>query len=277
MDNLKKYMSHDGSVSFSFVDATETVNESLSRVGCLPPAGIHLGQALLACVLVQSLYGDKQKNKLRMQWSVDGNFGNLFVDMNQQGGVRGTIANPQHFDGKLTESLGKGIFQVIREEKKSHTGLVQSKGNVVTDTLEYLHQSEQRQCAMNVWVQYDSGSDQLRVKNAWGYLVELLPMEDDLKRDMIATFWEEKFKELGNMSRWNIDPSSPITSMADITLGSFGKETSQKKFFFECTCSKERAERALVFANQNDAENHQEQAQITCEYCGQTYDVELKK
>lgn len=297
MDILKKYISHDHSVVFSFVDATDSVNESLKSVGCLPPAGIHLGQALLSCLLVQSIYGEKNKNKLSMQWSVDGNFGNLFVDINENGGIRGTIAQPHFFAGKLSETLGDGVLQVIRDsaamtqsssssssndeaqftQLSKHTGLVTSKGDVVTDTLEYLHQSEQRQCAMNVWVQFDSNSEELRLKSAWGYLVELLPMDDVLKRDMIGMFWEEKFAELGNMSKWNIDPQDPTGSMAQITLGSFGKETSSRKVFFECTCSAERAERALVFANQRDQEHHQDEAQVTCEYCGQVYDVELVK
>lgn len=305
MDILKKYISHDNSVVFSFVDATDTVNESLKRVKCLPPAGIHLGQALLSCLLVQSIYGEKHKNKLSMQWSVDGSFGNMFVDMNEKGGIRGTISNPQFFAGKINESLGQGILQVIRENSAQtsitsapssgvtkdapetsktsmaqaikQTGLVDSKGDVVSDTLGYLHQSEQRQCAMNVWVQFDTASDELRLKSAWGYLVELLPMDDTLKRDMIGMFWEEKFNELGNMSTWNIDASEPTTSMADITLGTFGKEISQKKVFFECTCSEERAERALVFANQKDQAHSQDSAEVTCEYCGQVYDIELDK
>ncbi|MCO5113903.1 MAG: Hsp33 family molecular chaperone HslO [Bdellovibrionaceae bacterium] len=282
MDILKKYMSHDNSVVFSFVDATMAVNESLKRVGCLPPAGIHLGQALLSCLLMQSIYGEKQKNKLSMQWSVDGSFGNLFVDMNDNGGIRGTITHPQFFGGKLNESLGEGVLQVIREgasvnQAHKHTGIVDSRGDVVSDTLGYLQQSEQRQCAMNVWIQFDTDSDELRLKAAWGYLVELLPMDDAFKRDMIAMFWEEKFKELGNMSKWNIDSNDPTTSMAQITLGTFGKEVSQKKVFFECTCNEERAQRALVFANQKDQDHHQDQAQVTCEYCGQVYDIELDK
>ncbi len=282
MDILKKYMSHDNSVVFSFVDATMAVNESLKRVGCLPPAGIHLGQALLSCLLMQSIYGGKQKNKLSMQWSVDGSFGNLFVDMNDNGGIRGTITHPQFFGGKLNESLGEGVLQVIREgasvnQAHKHTGIVDSRGDVVSDTLGYLQQSEQRQCAMNVWIQFDTDSDELRLKAAWGYLVELLPMDDAFKRDMIAMFWEEKFKELGNMSKWNIDSNDPTTSMAQITLGTFGKEVSQKKVFFECTCNEERAQRALVFANQKDQDHHQDQAQVTCEYCGQVYDIELDK
>lgn len=282
MDILKRYMSHDQSVVFSFVDATETVNESLKRVGCLPPAGIHLGQALLSCVLMQSIYGEKHKNKLSMQWSVDGSFGNLFVDTSDTGGVRGTVSHPQFFGGKLNESLGKGILQVIRESTNAsqvhkQTGIVDSKGDVVSDTLGYLHQSEQRHCAMNVWIQFDTDSDELRLKSAWGYLVELLPMDDVLKRDMIAIFWEEKFKELGNMSKWNIDPKDPTTSMAQITLGSFGKEVSQKQVAFECTCNEQRAERALVFANQKDQDHYQDKAQVTCEYCGQVYDIELDK
>lgn len=276
MDKLQKYISADQSVVFGFLDATQTVNESLKRVGCLPPAGIHLGQALMGCVLVRSLYGEKSKNKLRMQWSVDGGFGNLFVDTDERGAVRGTIAKPQHFAGQLKESLGQGVLQVIREEKKSHTGLVESKGSVCPDILEYLHQSEQRRCAMNLWVQYDSSSDQLQIKNAWAYVFEILPIDDALKKEMIATFWEEKFRELGNMSTWKIDPKKPLESMADITLGSFGNQTQEQKIFFECTCSKERAERALVFANDKDKDNHQDAAEITCEYCGQRYDINLK-
>lgn len=276
MDTLEKYISTDASVSFAFLDATQTVRESIKRVGCLPPAGIHLGQALMACSLIHSLYGEKHKHKLRMQWSVDGQFGNVFVDASFSGGLRGTISNPQHFSGNLTESLGQGLLQVIREDKKSHTGMVTSAGDVCTDALEYLHQSEQRQCAMNLFVEYDTQSSDLQIKKALGYLFEILPSDNPIRKDIIATFWEEKFKELGSLSEWPITSTHPIQSMVDHTLGGLSQKSSEKKVFFECTCSKERAERALAFANKKDKEHYQVQAEIVCEYCGQKYDINLK-
>jgi redox-regulated HSP33 family molecular chaperone len=277
MDQIAKYTTHDSSAQFIFVDATETVNQVLHRTGSLPPAGIHLGQALVACYLVHELSAKDDLHRTKLQWSVDGNFGNVYVDVNEHRQGRGTIYNPTAFSGDITESLGTGILQVLRDQQKTHTGIVNSNGDVCTDILEYLHQSEQRRCAMNLWINYDLKSKDLKIKSALGYFFEVFPQQDSMRSELISTFWDEKLAELGTLSKWNIDLDDPIASMAQISLDRTGKRTFEAPISFGCNCSLERAERALAFANQQDKSQDQQTAEIVCEYCSQVYNVDLRK
>ena len=277
MDIISKYMTRDSSAQFIFVDATETVSQALARTGSLPSAGIHLGQALLSCYLVHELSAKGDDHRTKLQWSVDGPFGNIYVDVNEKRQGRGVIANPKTFTGKLKESLGHGTLQVMREQKITQTGIVDAKGDVCMDLLEYLHQSEQRRCAMNLWVSYDTESADLRIKSAVGYFFEVFPNADEMRTELISHFWEEKFAELGSLSQWGINLDDPIASMAQIALDKTGVKTSETPIEFGCNCSIERAERVLAFANEHDKENTQEVAEIACEYCGQVYQVDLSK
>lgn len=275
MDQIAKYMTHDSSAQFIFVDATETVSQALARTGALPSAGIHLGQSLLACYLVHELSAKDDLHTTKLQWSVNGPFGNLYVDVNEKRQGRGVINNPTVFTGQLSESLGEGTLQVLRTQKNTHTGIVSSKGDVCTDVLEYLHQSEQRRCAMNLWVHYDTQSKDLKIKAALGYFFEVFPNKDEMRTGLIAHFWEEKLKELGSLSQWGIDFKDSIPSMAKISLDTTGVKTFQTPVEFGCNCSLERAERALVFANKQENSPEKNKAEIICEYCGQVYNVDL--
>lgn len=277
MDQVVKYMTRDSSAQFIFVDATETINQVIHRTGCLPPAGIHLGQALISCYLVHELSAKDQDHRTKLQWNVAGPFGNMYVDVNEHRQGRGTINSPTAFSGQITESLGVGILQVLRDQQKTHTGIVDSKGDVCTDVLEYLHQSEQRRCAMNLWVNYDAKSKDLKIKSALGYFFEVFPQEDTMRRELIATFWDEKLAELGTLSEWSIDFKDPVTSMAEIALEKTGVRTFEAPIVFGCNCSLERAERALTFANQQENSPQENKAEIICEYCGQVYNVDLSQ
>jgi len=270
-------MTQDKSAQFIFVDATDTVKEIIKKTECLPPAGICLGQAMLSCFLIHELTAKGEKRKTKLQWSVDGPLGNLYVDVNEDREGRGVITNPQAFSGKINESLGRGVLQVLREQGKVHTGIVATKGDVCSDILEYLHQSEQRRCAMNLWVNFDPKSKDLEVDKAVGYFFEVFPQKDPLRLELISTFWEEKLNELGSLSSWSFKEETNIKSMASVALEKTGQLTSENSLKFACSCSEERAERALVFANKQDASTDQRSAEIVCEYCGQRYDVNLNK
>lgn len=277
MDTIAKYLTHDKSAQFIFVDATETVKEIIKKTDCLPPAGIFLGQAMLSCFLIHELTSKVEMRKTKLQWSVNGPLGNLYVDVNEKREGRGVITNPQAFSGKINESLGQGVLQVIRDQGKVHTGIVATKGDVCSDVLEYLHQSEQRSCAMNLWVHFDPKSKDLEIDKAVGYFFEVFPQKDSMRSELISTFWAEKLEELGSLSSWNFKEETNIKSMASVALEQAGQTTSENLLKFGCNCSEERAERALVFANKQDASTDQRSAEIVCEYCGQRYEVNLNK
>ncbi len=277
MDTIAKYITHDSSAQFLFIDATNTISEVIQKTGVLPPAGIHLGQSILSCFLIHELSSKDFDHRTKLQWNVDGIFGNIYVDVNENRQGRGTIQNPSAFTGVLNENLGHGVFQVLRDQKKIHTGIVQSKGDVCIDSLEYLHQSEQRRCAMNLWIHYDANSKDLKLKSALGYFFEVFPHDDVMKFELISTFWEEKINEMGSLSQWDIDLKDPTASMAKIALDRTGRKTFSAPISFGCNCSMDRAKRALAFANQQENLPNESKAEIVCEYCSHIYNVDLNQ
>ena len=57
MDHIRKALSEDKNITVMAIDATQTVQESLGRLKAFPPSMVHLGQAMLAALLLQTLLG----------------------------------------------------------------------------------------------------------------------------------------------------------------------------------------------------------------------------
>jgi molecular chaperone Hsp33 len=174
--------------------------------------------------------------------------------------------------------MGPGKLMVRKNFEMSSTGVVASTGDVCTDTLGYLDQSEQRRCAMNLWVDlsWDEKNPEspVVVRSAYGYLLECLP-DTDLRRQTLKTqIWEDRLKDLGTLSKWNIDKANPVESMIHILAdGSSKKEVMTQNIRFHCNCSEERAERALALAVKETGEPQVEAEIIRCEFCGKTYEI----
>lgn len=278
MDTLKKLLLDGGSAQLVVVNATELVQTSMERAQAWPPATIHLGQGLLAALSLLSIFTKEDIGKLSLQWSSNGPFGDLYVEADPQGNVRGTIWRPQAPVQHLHASMGPGRLLVRKTFVVSSTGIVTSQGDVCTDVLNYLDQSEQRRCAMNLWVdlKWDEKNKELPVKvqAAYAYLLETLPDPDPKKQEFVAQIWESRLKELGTLSDWNLAPASAVTQIVSRIAGeSKVQEVLSINLRFHCNCSEERAERALALAVRQSGEPHIERETIRCEFCGKSYEL----
>ncbi len=276
---LQKAIAPDGLTQFLLIDAKDVVQESLTRLKAWPPSMIHLGQALMGAGLLHALLIKEDKSKLSLQWSVRGPFGDLYAESNAIGKLRGTIMQPQAPVNNMFAKLGSGILQVRRTEVDSSTGVVQAGGDVCMDLLTYLHQSEQRPCAMNLWVDlnWDDKNPEhpIYVRNALGYLVEVLPDERGVMDSNRLAQWENFLTSLGKLSEWEIDSQAPLASMLKfLNPGTPAKVLMYQNLSFYCSCSEERAQRALILAlDQDKSLPRRESEEITCEFCGKVYEV----
>lgn len=282
-DALKKAISENREAVVYTVDATSVVQESMERIGLFPPATVHLGQGMMAAVLLQALTDQEDKESVSLQWMCNGPFGHLYVDAKNYGECRGTIQNPPHvldYDTKL----GPGILQVLRKRQGTTTGVVNAVGDVPLDVLHYLESSEQKSCGLSVSVRVDwenEAKTKFRVHHALGYLIHILPQPTEQKKNDALLRWDRQMRTLGPISRWLLRKNETTLDMLTLITGEEKPNViMNQRVIFSCNCTEERAAKALaLLAEQEKKEGalvSQKEAEIRCEYCGQVYLIPSK-
>ena len=281
-DCLRKAIQKDGEVTVSVIDATRLVQETMERIEAWPPATIHLGQAMMGAVLLLAATDKQDTEKIALQWNVNGPFGNLYADSTNIGHVRGTILQPQAPVQDLDAKLGNGNLQVRRVAQTTFTGLVPAVGDVGTDLVEYLDQSEQRSAGINFtvkigWRENSGGGLPFVVEGAYGYLIDVLPQPTENEKREVLRRWDGVMRSLGKISEWAIG-KDPTRDMIRLILGEARpNEVMFQRVRFHCPCSKDRAERALLLAAQTEGQVAQrDEEHVRCEFCGMIYNIQKR-
>jgi redox-regulated HSP33 family molecular chaperone len=289
--HIVKALSEDQTVVIVSLEARSLVQELAERLGAYPPSIVHLGQACLGALLLQALTDTDEDEKVELQWNCAGPFGHLYADALGTGRVRATIHKPQAEVQSLHESLGVGVLQVrrlSRDGTPKGTGIVTAQGRVAEDLVDYLDKSEQRSCGMNLSVQVawdqeaaDAGRAPFKVSEATGYIVHVLPQEREGLKQQLLEGWHERMRVMGPLSSWAIPEDSTTAAehiLSLLTVGSKPKIHLKKGVELFCTCSSDRAERALALLTPrerqglvSDEDKVSNTVTMTCEYCGVVY------
>lgn len=282
-DILQKSISENKEAVIYALDATGLLQESMERIDCWPPATKHLGQAMMAAILLQALSDSEENETLSLQWMCEGPFGHLYAEARNYGEVRGTIQNPRPESVRDYEtSLGPGLLQVRRSKGGiATTSVVSSTGNVSNDMVEYLEKSEQKNCGMNLSVSIDWEEDpqahsKFRVRSALAYLIHIMPQPTEQKMNDALLRWDRQMRTLGPISKWMLREDQTTLDMLRLISGEENPAVvMNQRVKFSCNCSEERATRALALleAQEESEGNVQKVAEtsIRCEYCGKTY------
>lgn len=283
MNELQKCISKNQEAVVYVIDATSLLQESMECQDSWPPATKHLGQAMMATLLLQSLTEAEDNEHVSMQWMCPGIFGHVYAQARNYGEVRGTISNPRPPIADYETGLGEGLLQVRREKNgRATTSVVKAIGDISADTVEYLEKSEQRNCGLNLSVLIDwqdKKKTKFRVKSALGYLVHILPQPNEQKMNEALLRWDAQMRVLGPISKWALRPKHITMDMLRlITSEEEPKLVMTQRVKFSCNCSEERASRALnLLEMQEEIEGVLPDAtptEIRCEYCGKTYSIQ---
>lgn len=286
MNELQKCISKNNEAVIYVIDATTLLQESMERQDSWPPATKHLGQAMMATLLLQSLTEAEDKEQVSMQWMCPGPFGHLYAQCRGYGEVRATITDPRPPVSDYETGLGAGLLQVRREKNgRATTSIVNATGDVSADTVEYLEKSEQRNCGLNlsVLIEWDGPKKtKFRVVSALGYLIHILPQPSEALMNEALLRWDRQMQALGPISKWALRPKQQNLDMLRlITSEEKPNIVMTQRVQFSCNCSEERASRALsLLENQEEKEGILPKAQdteIRCEYCGKTYSIKPKR
>lgn len=279
MDCLKKTLVDNHQVVLFAVDARELVDEAMQRNKAFPPAAVHVGQAMMGALLIQSVLHKQNPTKIELNWQVNGPFGHVIAEAGYQGNVRGTILHPQAPIQDYETPLGEGTLQVVmKQENKtaSYKSMVEAKGNVSLDLLEFLEKSQQRACgiSLSVLVDWDdSRAHPFRIKHALGYLIDILPGDNHQRHQEKIAEFDCFMRDLGPISQWELQ-EEPVDRMLQILAAKSQVEVSLfQSIRFHCDCSEMRAERALVLADKLENTETKGAVEVRCEFCGKNYEL----
>lgn len=281
-DSLVKCVSANQEAVIYALDATELVQETMERIDLWPPATKHLGQAMMATILLQALSDSEDSETLSLQWMCDGPFGHVYAEARNYGEVRGTIQRPHAEVADYETPLGPGLLQV-RKARGVHamTSVVSAVGVISTDVVEYLEKSEQKNCGINLSVLIDwedEAQTKFQVSSALAYLVHVMPQPSEEKLNAALLRWDRQMQALGPISQWGLRPDSVTTDMLRLLTSEVEpKLVMNQRVIFSCNCTVERAARALALVEQHESADGTlkeiAEENIRCEYCGKTYRI----
>ena len=276
MGRIVRAISVDASVVCSAIDGKDIIAEieKIHKTSAVVTAA--LGRLTMAASLMGfGLKGEKDTVTVRMNGQ--GPCGSLIAVSDSFGNVKSYVQNPVveiplNKYGKLDVrgAVGAdGILSVVKDLglKEPYVGQVPIvSGEIAEDITNYLATSEQvpSVCALGVLVNPD-----LTVKQAGGYLIELLPFAKDEVIDTIE-------KNINSMQSVTTLMEQGMTCEEIALKALDGLEPNVLDDFqvnYKCDCSKERVEKALVSIGENDLREMAEDeiTEVNCHFCGKNY------
>ena len=284
-DYLVSGIAYGGKLRVIAARSTHLTQEGCRRHQTLPTASAALGRTLTAGILFASNLKGEEKYTIRI--AGDGPIGEIVVDANAQGEVRGYLHHGQvHFPanekGKLdvARAVGKsGMVAVIKSfgtefKFTGQTPIV--SGEIAEDLASYLVNSEQIPSALALGVLVNPDGT---IAASGGYLIQALPGCDEATL-VKAEEAVKNAKPISTMLSIGMTPETILTQL-------IGKESltflEEKSILFRCTCSKQRTTETLKLLGKTellDMIEKQKGAEVFCNFCNERYtfnDKDLKK
>ncbi|EFY01866.1 Hsp33-like chaperonin [Streptococcus dysgalactiae subsp. dysgalactiae ATCC 27957] len=234
-----------------------------------------LGRTLIANQILAA--NQKGDSKITVKVIGDSSFGHVISVADTKGHVKGYIQNTG-VDIKKTATgevlvgpfMGKGHFVTIIDygtgnPYTSTTPLI--TGEIGEDFAYYLTESEQTPSAIGLNVLLDEND---KVKVAGGFMLQVLPgaSEEEIAR------YEKRLQEMPAISQL-LASENHVDALLDAIYGDEPyKRLSEEPLNFQCDCSRERFEAALMTLPKADLQamiDEDKGAEIVCQFCGTKY------
>jgi len=276
-DRLIRGTAMGGRVRAFAVRTTGLVEELRQRHDTWPTATAALGRTLTAAAMMGTML--KGEEQLTIQVQGNGPIGQIVVDANAKGDVRGYVNEPHvHLPsnsmGKLdvAGAVGReGYLHVTKDlgMKEPYRGSIPIvSGELGEDFTYYFAVSEQTPSAVGLGVLVAPDNS---VIVAGGFIVQLLPGLTDEEITVIE-------QAVGAMP--------PVTSLLDqgLELDEMLRRflpdveiLEQMDVQFQCKCSRDRVEQTLVSLGKSELEQLIEEdgkAEVVCHFCNEAYTFE---
>ncbi len=274
-DYLVRVIARDVNIRGMACITTNLVDEARRRHGTSATASAALGRALTGGALLGALLKKDQRVALRFEGN--GPLKKILVEADSRGAVRGYVRVPDvelpPRNGKLDVSgaLGrKGLLVVTKDIrlKEPYSGMVEfASGEIAEDLAYYLTESEQIPSAVALGV-YVSPTQ--AVTAAGGFMVQSFPPRDDEAVEEIITHIG-KMPPVTELLRRGKTPEQILETIFEGIPFDF---LLQHELSFQCSCSRERVERALITLGREEIATILEnlgEADVKCEFCLESY------
>lgn len=272
-DYVVRATAYAGKVRAYAARTTGLVEELRRRHGTWPVATAALGRVATAGAMMGVMM--KGDQRLTIQVKGDGPLGDIVVDADASGRVRGYVDHPQ-VDLPLNDlrkldvagAVGKGFLHVIkdlglREPYRGSVPLV--SGELGEDFAYYFAVSEQTPSSVGVGVLIEPPN---RVKHAGGFIIQLFPglsEEDTEQLERAVT----GLPSITSLLDRGLTPEGLLeTIMPDVRV------LERVPVEFRCRCSREKMEGILTRLGDAELEalcREQGGAEVYCHFCGNTY------
>ena len=276
MDRAIRALIGEGEFTAFVAVTKELVEESRLIHGTFPTATAALGRALtLVGLMGLNLKG---REKVSIQILSEGPIREIYAQGDPEGNVRGFIRWPDidlppTSDGKLNVegALGRrGMLYVLRDfgYGEPYMGMIPLKsGGIATDLAYYFTISEGIPSAVAAGVLVGKKGE---VLGAGGFIVQPLPGTSENRIQAL----EENIKKMPQISRQVAEGATPEDILQMIARGLGAVVLAHKQLQYRCSCSRERAERALLSLGEAeliDMIDRDGGAEVKCEFCGRKY------
>ncbi len=257
---------------------TKLVEELRKKHDTYPTTTAAFGRTLTAGAIMGAML--KGKEKLTIQVKGGGPIGQIVVDANADGEVRGYVDNPHiqlpsNAQGKLdvAGAVGKdGHIHIIKDlgMKEPYRGSIPIiSGELGEDFTYYFAVSEQTPSAVGLGVLVN---DDNSVLQAGGFIVQVLPglTDDEITRleQAIAalppvTALLDQGETPEELLRWIVGDELVIHDTMELS--------------FKCLCSAARVEKTLVSLGESQLQeiiNEDGMAEVVCEFCNTAYQMD---
>ncbi|QAY67420.1 Hsp33 family molecular chaperone HslO [Paenibacillus protaetiae] len=277
-DVLVRGTAWGGKIRVFAARTTQLVSELQRRHQSMPTATAALGRTATAGAIMGAML--KGQEKLTIQVKGEGPIGQIVVDANADGEVRGYADHPEvhlpsNSEGKLDVAgvVGQtGYLHVIKDLglKEPYRGSVPIiSGELAEDFTYYFAVSEQTPSAVGLGVLVDTDGS---VLHAGGFVVQLLP---GLTEDEISQL-EKAIGQMPHVTKL-LDQGETPEQLLRWVVGDDLHIHSSMDIAFKCQCSEERVEQTLISLGESELRQIIEddgKAEVVCHFCNEAYTFE---
>ena len=280
-DYLVRGTAYDGHVRVFAVRTTEVVSEIQRRLDTWPIVSAAVGRTVSFAAMIGAML--KGKERLTVIVRGDGPVGQIIADANATGEVRGYVSNPHVHFLELNEQGKLDVRRVVGTEgsitvtkdlglKEPYQGTSPIiSGELGEDFTYYLTVSEQVPSAVGVGVLVNPDNT---IRAAGGFIVQLMP---NTPEEIIQKL-EQSLSSIRPVSTMIDEGLTPEEMLREV-LGEDFALLDMHKVYFNCHCSIDRINRALISLGKEELDSiieEQGEAEMTCQFCNEVYNLDRK-